>query len=474
MVIGCSGGIDSIVLAHAAIREVAELSASGFWKEDNPVIILWHLRHGIREEDAEDAEFVAEQATRWGVSAVIESADVPSSRVPGSDSIESVARRIRYARLERFMQSAGKCIAITAHHADDNAETILFNLVRGTGPAGLRGISPQLSNGIHRPLLTVNSGDIMAYASEQELSWRDDPSNTDRSFSRNFLRHEVMPLLASINPAYVEHINRLATYATDLLATAAMMEFQVVETADIFHALPLLQRTAARLGLVKFSDTEPESLTTTCIASALRRIGSNPDYQLISEVHGSLCGTCESVHHGNWHFHFPCNTSGLMYFECLDPGEDPVPTDMLVELKQVSLNAAARQELVSQARSQLHIGQQQDPALKDWWEWLPSLLHAENSGKSEWHAVLPCPDAGMYRFRTRRPGDRITLPNGSTRKVGDVFTDLKVPEFLRDCWALLVDSADEIVWIPALADSRRMHELSESGEYLLASIRPVE
>ncbi|MCB1218828.1 tRNA lysidine(34) synthetase TilS [bacterium] len=476
LIVSCSGGIDSIVLAHAAIAQIRNLTVSGFWKQGAPEVILWHLRHGIRPDDEKDALFVSEQAGRWGVGAIVESGDVLTERVPGTDSIESVARRIRYDRLERFMHSTGKCIAFTAHHADDNAETILFNLVRGTGPAGLRGISPGIRNVIYRPLLDVRSIDIHEYAAAQKLSWHEDPSNADRRFSRNLIRHEIMPLLERLNPAYVQHINRLADYASDLLETTPSgNDFHVRSSEEICNALPLLHEPRARFGALEFGTTDLSKLTTITLGKALSRIGLHPRYDLISEFHWSLSRSNDSVHHGNWHFHFPFPGKGLVFYEDLQLDGMEDTAFIAADLTSLDLSEAARRELVDLAASRnLHIGLPGDPQKQDWWHWLSSLWHDDDYYPGEWQAILPSLQSGLYSFRTRLPGDRITLSNGATRKVGDVFTDLKVPEFLRDCWALLVNAENEVVWIPALADSQRMHGSSQCGEYVLASIRPLE
>ena len=123
-------------------------------------------------------------------------------------SLEEAARKLRYDFLRQEAEKLGQHIKIyTAHHADDNAETILFNLIRGTGVAGLTGMAYQ-QNGICRPLLDVTREELAAYAAARHIPHVEDTTNADPgAAARNFLRLEVMPRLRQINPRAVEHIN---------------------------------------------------------------------------------------------------------------------------------------------------------------------------------------------------------------------------------------------------------------------------
>jgi tRNA(Ile)-lysidine synthetase-like protein len=471
LVLSCSGGIDSVVLAHASITCVAILAEEHFWKKSDPSITLWHLRHGIRTDDGDDAHFVRELGKQLNVSVVVESVNVPDSRRPGIDSIESVARRLRYERLCLYVRGMKNCFAFTAHHADDNAETILFNLLRGTGPAGLRGINPRTRDNICRPLLSVRSSDIAEYAQEHSLPWREDPSNQDQAHTRNYIRHEIMPRLLQVNNRSVDHINRLAGYATDLLERNGYDDYSFVSKEEICHRLPLLATPFADFGHFVFHNKHLKN--TQCIGGVLRRINVRPSYELVSDLHWSLTKTNESVHHGNWHFSFPVPGSGIMFYECVDAAAAlPEQSIEQTDVKDISLDDAARLEIVSlAAETTMHIESRHDPRINNWSDWL--ILNDFNDIEEigDWFAVLP---KGMYRFRTRRDADRISLPNGVRRKIGDVFTDRQIPLYLRDCWAILVNEQDEPVWIPGICDSQRMHELQADENYCLASIRPLE
>ena len=178
VVCAISGGADSVALLFALYLLAPQM---GF------TLSAAHFNHGLRgAESDEDAAFVA---------ALCDRLDIPlhmgqGSVVTGKKGLEAAARDARYA----FLESLPGKIA-TAHTADDNAETVLMHLIRGTGLKGLGGISPVRGNVI-RPMLTVTRQEVIAFLQEYNLSWRDDSSNAGDDFLRNRLRHRVMPLLA--------------------------------------------------------------------------------------------------------------------------------------------------------------------------------------------------------------------------------------------------------------------------------------
>lgn len=214
LVIGVSGGADSVALLHA-MHELNRIR--GFpWK-----IHVGHLHHGIRGLAADqDADFVKDLAARLDLSATVEHVDVPTLAKARQESIEEAAREARYAFLERIcLHTEGRHIVL-AHHADDNAETVLHRILRGTGLRGLAGIAPvrPLSPGsdivVVRPLLKLTREQILAFLKERDLRWREDHTNTQTSLTRNRIRHEVLPMLETkINKQVREALIRLAEQA---------------------------------------------------------------------------------------------------------------------------------------------------------------------------------------------------------------------------------------------------------------------
>ncbi|HOT90329.1 MAG TPA: tRNA lysidine(34) synthetase TilS [Anaerolineae bacterium] len=218
VVVGVSGGPDSVTLLHVLRRLSGPLNLG---------LHVAHLHHAIRGADADaDAGFVAALAAAWGLPCTVERVDVQAIAEREKLALEEAARHARYAFLCRVAQSIGATRIAVGHNADDQAETVLMHLLRGAGPAGLRGMLPEtrlcdyhlLASSLNpppemkliRPLLYVPRADIEAYCAEQQLETRFDRSNLDTTFFRNRLRHEVLPYLAQISPRIAQRLCHLA------------------------------------------------------------------------------------------------------------------------------------------------------------------------------------------------------------------------------------------------------------------------
>lgn len=198
-VLAVSGGIDSVVLLDMVARDsyFRKLHFDGAsWPED---FIVAHFDHGIRPESGEDASFVEQLCTNYGVAFVAGSAKL------GVNASESVARERRYT----FLRSIAKDgTIVTAHHQDDVLETIVINLLRGTG---WRGLAP-MTSAIVRPLLDKTKAEIVAYAIDHNLTWHDDETN----FSAHYFRNRVRDRLLAIVPTDRHRLMRLYTQQKQL------------------------------------------------------------------------------------------------------------------------------------------------------------------------------------------------------------------------------------------------------------------
>ena len=190
----CSGGADSTALLHLLCQT------------EGVTVVCAHFNHRLRGAESErDEAWVRALCEKLGVPCVCESADVAGYAAAQHMGLEEAARTLRYAFLERAA-AAQDCDRIaTAHHAEDNAETILWNMVRGSGARGLSGIPP-VRGKIIRPLLNVTRPQIEAYLRENGLSCVFDSSNRADDNPRNRIRHHVLPLLMAENPSAMEHI----------------------------------------------------------------------------------------------------------------------------------------------------------------------------------------------------------------------------------------------------------------------------
>ena len=221
-VVAFSGGLDSTVLLHAL--------ADSSDRHETPVFAV-HIDHGLHPASKRWTEHAREMAGTLGVEFHAERVEVDTASGSGT---EAAAREARYAALARVAKP-GDWI-LSAHHREDQAETLLLNLLRGSGPAGLAGIASIrrfAGAWLARPLLSFSRSDLRDYAIRHELSWIDDPSNEDRAFDRNFLRHEVLPTIESRWPGAAGRLYRssmLASDAASLLQDLAAIDAQGLGT----------------------------------------------------------------------------------------------------------------------------------------------------------------------------------------------------------------------------------------------------
>ena len=205
ILVAFSGGADSSVLLHLLVKEASQTGAP---------IYAAHVNHGIRGKEADrDEEFCRKTAEKLGVPLFVLHADVPNEAKATGESIETAARRIRYEYFDRLMLEHDIPILATAHNANDNLETMLFHLVRGSGLSGLCGIpiSRLCAGGcIIRPMLAMTRAEILAYCEDNDISFVNDSTNVDTEYTRNRIRSEILPALTSIHPSAVENAARLA------------------------------------------------------------------------------------------------------------------------------------------------------------------------------------------------------------------------------------------------------------------------
>ncbi len=202
-VIAVSGGVDSVVLLDALVnKRFSELDPSHQLPTTNSQLIVAHFDHGIREDSAEDAQWVKGLAADCGLEYVSERAEL------GVDASEKTAREVRYNFLRRCCKKYN-ALLITAHHQDDVIETMLINLIRGTGWRGLAPMSPALELGSQtsekqqtlRPLLDVGKAQILEYAKLHRVQWREDSTNCNQKYLRNYIRHTVLPAMTAQDPS---------------------------------------------------------------------------------------------------------------------------------------------------------------------------------------------------------------------------------------------------------------------------------
>lgn len=202
LLIAISGGIDSVVLTRLCHRLKLNIA-------------LAHCNFNLRGDESDaDEDFVLQLAEDLDLEVFIESFDTNAYAEEHKLSTQMAARDLRYHWFQKLKDQLKFDYILTAHHADDNLETFLINLSRGTGLNGLKGI-PEINGAIVRPLLLFSTKDIEVYAKEHQLKWRIDSSNASTKYLRNKLRHDVIPVLKEINPQLLRNFQKTLSNLND-------------------------------------------------------------------------------------------------------------------------------------------------------------------------------------------------------------------------------------------------------------------
>ena len=219
-VVAVSGGVDSVVLLHV-LRRVPGVQ-----------LTVAHFDHGIREDSAEDRRLVQALAKEYRLPFAYQRTEL------GAEVSEAKAREARYKFLHHVRQASGAGAIVTAHHQDDVLETIILNLLRGTGRRGLSSLKS--TDIVKRPLLHMPKKELLRYAEGQRLTWREDSTNIDESYLRNYVRHRILPRFADADREALLAISR---------RTADLNEQIMQQTANYLHLQPGA-RTLERHGFI--------------------------------------------------------------------------------------------------------------------------------------------------------------------------------------------------------------------------------
>ena len=195
LLIAISGGLDSVVLYHILTSLNFDIS-------------LAHCNFNLRGKESDlDEEFVNNLSQKTSNQIFIKSFDTEKYSKDNKLSTQIAARELRYTWFQELVEKHNFDYILTAHHADDNLETFLINLTRGTGLEGFTGI-PKINGNIVRPLLPFSREEILKYAKENKIEWREDASNASTKYTRNKLRHQVIPVLKEINPSLLSSFEK--------------------------------------------------------------------------------------------------------------------------------------------------------------------------------------------------------------------------------------------------------------------------
>lgn len=367
VVCAVSGGADSMALLWGMylLKDSYDLKLSAA-----------HFDHGLRgEESARDARFVQEFCDRYDIPLYYQKGSV----TPGRKGLEAAAREARYSFFETL---PGKLA--TAHTADDNAETVLMHLVRGTGLKGLGGIAP-IRGRVIRPMLDITREQVLAFLEEYHISYMTDSTNSADDFLRNRLRHHVLPLLKQENPRFATN--------TSQMALRLRLEEQALDEAtldtnrvSVLRQLPGAMRNRSLRRLLEATGVQEPSSEHIALAE-----------DLVFSENPSACA------------HFPGNVTLARNYDVLQrsiaqarPGEFVLPCPGCVEFGGVQI--------------------------------LCSIAQERAFGYDRF-TVQP---QGVLRVRSRQPGDQIRLHGGS-KSLKALFIDRKIPAAIRNQIPVVVD-----------------------------------
>jgi len=430
-----SGGVDSIALLDVLAALAPEM---GFW------LGVLHADHGLRgEQSRQDAEFVHSIASAYGLPFTEETLPVAEYARAHRCGLEMAARQLRYDFFTRHAcQMAATHLAL-AHTADDRAETLLLNLLRGAGIDGLSAMPPsrQLTPEclLIRPLLAVRKAQLIAYAQARGLSWREDPSNRDRRFLRNRIRWELLPLLESITPAAVRKLCQTAT----LLAQARQGIAQLLE--------PLLQQAALPEPGFHFPEEQ------------LRRL---PEFFRLQLYRLALQQLGQTYAPGQSHL------QRLLELERL-------PTGRLLPLGQ-GLYAVREHTGISLLRRlpplQHRLITGCGTYRLDGWELEITEVPAEEVRFTSDPAVEYV-DAERFPaqvlWRAARPGDRFhPLGMPAPMKLGDFLTAQRIPHYRRRSLSVLAEGS-RVLWLCGVRLSAEVRVRRETQRFLRLHLRKV-
>ncbi len=470
VVVAVSGGADSVCLLHV----LWQLAPS--WGLDLQVA---HVNHGLRPAAEVEGEFVAALAARCGLPFHMVKLD-PAILHADAAGLEAAARTARYAFLAKVARLLvglhGTACVAAAHHAGDQAETLLLRLVQGSGLRGLGALHPVADVPVQgegseppvrlvRPLLAVQRDDIMAYLRRHALTWVEDETNADLHFARNHLRHVVMPALANLNPNIVGTLARTAGLLADEAqrteeADAATLRQLLLEPAAaerliLDHLRWQQQPLAARRGVLR--------LALNQLAPHARQIG----FEHIERILQSAA---------------PGKSSG----------PHPLPEDLAWTVIGATAAQAARLCLHTASATPLAVDH---PLLDAAWRaehteclvpvpgeltagaWrlttarisaaeLPAAWRATHS---PWKLYANAEALGQPALTTPRPGQRIAPfgMEGGHRRVVDVLSSHKIPPSVRPGWPLLVDRRDgQVLWVCGLRSAESLRIFAQTRDII--------
>ncbi len=400
LLLAISGGVDSVVMSAALCR-------LGY------AVTLAHVNYQLRGSESDgDEQFVRQLAEKLNVKLFVQRFDTQQQAKNNKQGIQETARKLRYEWFGALQKQYGFTHILTAHHLSDALETSLYQLVKGCGIKGIRGI-PLRQGAVVRPMLAFSRVEIVQYAHASHLQWREDSSNTSNYYTRNFIRHQIVPLLEKINPSVVQGFadthQRLSDAAQWLQSAIADAEKQVVHESDgIFYLniKALEQLHSPRLFLYEYLKKWGFNYQTAVLIA--KHLHSQSGTQFLSNTHRAAINR------------------GQIVISSLSSDK---ASDYSVSIPNFGTYSLDNQKVIS-----IHLKQPKDAA-----------LHSENP-------AVVWVDAAALVFpltvRYWQAGDKMQpLGMRGSKKISDILTDLKVALHEKKSAYVLCNAQGQILWL---------------------------
>ncbi|ODU54538.1 MAG: tRNA lysidine(34) synthetase TilS [Clostridium sp. SCN 57-10] len=390
-----SGGADSVAMTHAlcALRDELDLTVAAA-----------HFSHGLRPEAAEDERALVQSlCASLGIECLFGAGDTCARAQATGKTAEEAARELRYSFLEGTADAWCADKIATAHHSEDNLETMLLNLARGTGLRGLCGIPPSRGR-VVRPLLAATRADIEAYASLHNLVWANDASNADVRYARNRVRRDIVPALRALNAGAVQNASR---------ASALLREdYDFIETA-VCALLAHVECTSNRalIPAALLAQAHP-AVAGRAVRTLYARAGGS--LSVFARAHAdAVLALCRSTD-PSARVSLPGTMTARRAYE-------------MIIVEHAKQDAPAPNETALVYRQAV-----------EWGEWVVTLGGVPDEGCAA--AYLSASESYTSLIvRSRRTGDTIAT-EGGTKSVKKYMIEHKIPQIMRDRWPIICDN----------------------------------
>ena len=384
--VAVSGGVDSMVLLHLL-------------RDAGANIIAINVEHGIRGEVSKrDSKFVKNYCKRKEIECLAYEVDSPKYAVEKGVSVELAARMLRYEIFDRLLSEGVVDVIALAHHMDDQVETVLMRIFRGTGIRGLRGIVDR--KGYVHPMLNFSKKEIREYASKNRIPYKEDATNFDAEYTRNYIRHEIIPHVKTRFPSFEHAVSKLASYSQEI-EDYMLSEVKDVEIVGEEATLPI--------GVLELHP----AIAKKTIAETLRRLGCEKD---VESTH------LEAV---------------LRLKECPNNARVTLPYGY------DAYRAYDQLKVVKRVEGESYYAKFDSECNYLYGGFTYAFEPTGKIKKGLTFDLDKIPEGAVVR--TRQEGDKFKRYGGGTKTLSDYLTDKKIPLYMRD--KLLVIAKDSDVYL---------------------------